>query len=255
MIQTQFDKDIQQTLCNRTKLQKNVNLLYWYKQLYAEMFADIENIPAKKILEVGSGTSPLKIFYPHVLTSDIMPLDYLDYVFDAHNIDTFEPIADESLDIITLTNVLHHLQAPLVFFRRAAKKLKTGGEIIFTEPYFSRVSSFIYTYIHHESVDQHIEKPELTGSNSPLTTANIALPYLIFFGKAQWKNMLHPIYRIECDNVKYYTSLSYMLTGGLTLNTRIPKTVFVSLFWFDNRIARLFPGIFSSFFMLRIIKN
>ena len=61
-------------------------------------------ISGLRILEVvGSGTSPLKHFYPSVLTSDIMPLDYLDYVFDAHDIDCVSVIENESLDVIALT--------------------------------------------------------------------------------------------------------------------------------------------------------
>ena len=42
-------------------------------------------------------------------------LDYLDLVFDCHEMDKLDAIKDNSIDVITLTNVLHHLKALLHF--------------------------------------------------------------------------------------------------------------------------------------------
>jgi len=251
---SQFDQDRQKTLSHRVKLNHNKKLLYWYERLYHEMFYGIEDLQAKKILDIGSGISPLKRWYAHVLTSDILPIDSLDYVFDANEIDLFAPIADESLDIITLTNVLHHLRWPIAFLVKTAKKLKPRGQVILVEPYFSTLSSFIYKYVHHESVDMKIENPELEAIKGPLTTANIALPYLIFFGANQWKKSLSCVYTIESRHIRYYTGLSYMLTGGLTCNTHIPQWLFVRIFGLDHRLTKLFPRILSSFFVVTLIK-
>ena len=91
---------------------------------------------ALSILEIGSGTSPLKRFHPNVVTSDVLELDYLDLVFDCHEIDKLVRIEDNSLDVITLTNVLHHLKSPIDFLNAAAAKLKPGGKVIATEPLF-----------------------------------------------------------------------------------------------------------------------
>ena len=71
-------KDTELTRTNREKLRRNKNLLYWYEQLYAHMLGPAAAAVGKKILEVGSGTSPLKLFYPQVITSDILDLEYLD---------------------------------------------------------------------------------------------------------------------------------------------------------------------------------
>ena len=71
------------------------------------------------------------------MTSDVLDLDYLDLVFDCHEIDKLDAIEDNSLDVITLTNVLHHLKSPIAFLNRAASKLKPGGKVIATEPFFS----------------------------------------------------------------------------------------------------------------------
>src|SRR4029077_4524095 len=96
------------TLRNRARLGANKNLLFWYRELYRDQFRDLPNPQALLILEIGSGTSPLKQFLSNVITSDVLYLDYLDLVFDCHEIDKLDAIKDRSIDVITLTNVLHH---------------------------------------------------------------------------------------------------------------------------------------------------
>ncbi len=54
-----LDRDIAVTLENRTNLRKSINLLYWYEELYAEMFAGIDAFDEQRILEIGSETSEL----------------------------------------------------------------------------------------------------------------------------------------------------------------------------------------------------
>src|SRR4029077_454100 len=130
VLQNEEAKDRAATLRNRARLSANENLLFWYRELYRDQFKDFPNPAALSILEIGSGTSPLKQFLPNVITSDVLDLDYLDIVFDCHEIDRLAAVEDNSLDVITLTNVLHHLKKPIVFLNRAATKLKVGGKVI-----------------------------------------------------------------------------------------------------------------------------
>jgi len=209
-----FQQDKNKTLKNRELLWSNNNLLFWYKKLFESQLAGI-NTNAVKVLEIGSGTSPIKLFYKNILTSDIIDVDYVDYVFDCQDIDDVDDIQDESIDFIVLTNVLHHIENPTLFFIKSAKKLKRGGHIITTEPYFSILSSIIYRYIHHEEVDFTIHIPKLSNVVAgPLSSSNIALPYMIFFKRNSWLNNLKNIYDIS--RPEYYTSLAYFLTGGIS---------------------------------------
>src|SRR6058998_3828603 len=180
IMQTGEAEDRAATLRNRARLGTNKNLLFWYRELYQDQFRDLPDPSTLSILEVGSGTSPLKQFLSNVITSDVLDLDYLDLVFDCHQIDKLDAIEDDSLDVITLTNVLHHLKSPIAFLNRAASKLKSGGKVIATEPFFSVVSTLIFKYLHHEPVDFRISEPELRYVEGPLGSANIALPWLIF---------------------------------------------------------------------------
>src|SRR5204862_1548779 len=125
------------TLRNRARLGANRNLLFWYRELYRDQFTDFPDPATLAILEIGSGTSPLKQFHFNVVTSDVLDLDYLDLVFDCHEIDKLDAITDNSLDVITLTNVLHHLKSPIALLNRPSGKVKPGGTVIATEPSFS----------------------------------------------------------------------------------------------------------------------
>src|SRR5438876_829584 len=73
---------------------------------------------------------------------------------------------------------------------RAPSKLKSGGKLIATEPFFSVLSTLIFKYLHHEAVDFGISNPELDDAEGPLASANIALPWLIFFRNREWLQRL-----------------------------------------------------------------
>ena len=249
-----LDIDTKRTVENKKALKKNVNLLYWYMKLYEQMFKDIIDFDRKKILEVGSGTSPLTIFHPHVMTSDILDIDYVDYKIDCMQINKFSKIKDFNLDIITCTNVLHHLKNPVEFLLKASKKLKLGGLIIFTEPYFSFLSKLVYTNFHREKSDFLVENPELNNVIGPLSSANMAIPFLIFFSNKIWKEEVKKIYSIKKNQIKYFSSVSYFLTGGISHRFPVPHMFYKLFFFLDAFFVKIAPKFFSSFFILVLKK-
>lgn len=247
--------DTEATLNNRVALFKKKNLLYWYKRLYERLLGNKEAISGLRILEVGSGMSPLKYFYPSVLTSDIMPLDYVDYVFDAHDINCVSMIENESLDVIALTNVLHHMQDPILFLSRARNKLQAGGRIIMVEPFFSTLSKLIYLYLHHEPTDFDVDVPCLSELAGPLSSANIAIPYLIFWGKKCWIREVLKYYIIDESKTFYYTGISYMVTGGISHNILMPHRLYKLIWRIDNWLVNSFYRILAAFFSITLIKK
>jgi hypothetical protein len=247
-VQSEKANDRAATLRNRARLGANKNLLFWYRELYRDQLKDLPDPAALSILEIGSGTSPLKQFLPNVVTSDVLDLDYLDLVFDCHEIDKLGAIEDNSLDVITLTNVLHHLKSPIAFLNRAASKLKSGGKVIATEPFFSLVSTPIFKYLHHEKVDFRISEPELKDVQGPLASANIALPWLIFFRRRDWVESLNEKYNVEKCSLRSFTALSYMATGGISRKLPIPRWVYRAFFPMDLFLSRCFPRLSASFF-------
>jgi SAM-dependent methyltransferase len=248
-------KDRAATLRNRARLGGNQNLLFWYRELYRDQFKDFPNPAALSILEIGSGTSPLKQFFPNVITSDVLDLDYLDIVFDCHEIDKLNAIEDNSLDVITLTNVLHHLKSPILFLNRAASKLKSGGKVIATEPFFSALSTLIFKYLHHEPIEFRISDPELGHVKGPLASANIALPWLIFFRKHEWLQPLNDKFDLTTFSTRPFSALSYMATGGISHRLPVPPLLYRMLFPVDFALSRRFPSFCAAFFTVTLTRR
>lgn len=255
VLQSQEAQDRAATLRNRARLGANKNLLFWYRELYRDQFRDLPNASALSILEVGSGTSPLKQFLPNIITSDVLDLDYLDLVFDCHEIDKLDAIKDNSIDVITLTNVLHHLKTPIAFLNRAASKLKSGGKVIATEPFFSVLSTPVFKYLHHEAVDFRISEPELENVQGPLASANIALPWLIFFRQREWLQRLNENFDVATLSTRPFSALSYMATGGISRRFPIPHFVYRWLFLVDLTMSRRFPGFCAAFFTVVLTRH
>lgn len=204
---------------------------------------------ALSILEIGSGASPLKQFLSNVITSDVLDLDYLDLVFDCHGIDKLDAIKDERLDVITLTNALHHLQNPIAFLNRSASKLKSGGKVIATEPFFSVLSTPIFRCLHHKPVHFRISEPGLGEVQGPLASANIALPWLIFFRRREWLERLNEKYDIAWLSVRPFTGLSYMLTGGISRKLLVSSFLYRLLFSVDLTTSRRFSRLCAAFLL------
>jgi SAM-dependent methyltransferase len=255
ILESERAKDRAATLRNRARLGANQNLLFWYRELYRDQFKDFPNPAALSILEIGSGTSPLKQFLPSVITSDVLDLDYLDLVFDCHEIEKLDAIADNSLDVITLTNVLHHLKSPIKFLTRAASKLKSGGKVIATEPYFSVVSTVIFKYLHHEPVEFRISEPELRYVQGPLGSANIALPWLIFFRNREWLQRLNDNFDLTSVSTRPFSALSYMITGGISHRLPVPGFLYGTLFRVDLVLSRRFPNFCAAFFTATLTRR
>jgi len=253
--QSEEAKDRAATLRNRERLSANKNLLFWYRELYRDQFGEFSNPGALSILEIGSGTSPLKHFFSNVITSDVLDLDYLDVVFDCHEIDKLDAIKDNSIDVITLTNVLHHLKSPITFLNRAALKLKSGGKVIATEPFFSTLSTFIFKYLHHEPVDFQIPGPELATVQGPLSSANIALPWLIFFRHREWLYRLNENFDVTTLSTRPFSALSYLATGGISHRLPIPHFLYRAFFPMDLTISRGFPGVCAAFFTVTLTRR
>ena len=251
----QEPQDRARTLHNRARLATNRNLLFWYRELYRDQFKNLPDPAVLSILEIGSGTSPLKQFYSNIITSDVMDLDYLDLVFDCHEIDKLDTIKDSCLDVITLTNVLHHLKSPIAFLNRAATKLKSGGKVIATEPFFSILSTAIYKYLHHEPVDFKISEPELMEVRGPLTSANSALAWLIFCGHRDWLQRLDQNFDIGSLSLRPFSALSYMITGGISHKLPVPHFLYRAIFPVDLAFSRYFPRLCASFFTVTLTRR
>ncbi len=244
-----FQRDFLTTNAHRSLIRRNRNLLHWYKSAYDEMLGSCVTNEQGRILEIGSGASPLKEFYPDCMTSDILRLEYVDHVFDCMHIDQYDGITDHSLDALLLINALHHIKQPIEFLIRARKKLADHGKIILLEPFISLLSYPIYRYLHYERMDFTITEPDLADVQGPLSSANLAMPYLVFFQKNGWLQRIAHDYDLTRTKIGYFSGLSYFATGGVSVKIPVPHALYKICMAADLILARRFPRIAASFFV------
>lgn len=185
-----------------------------YLDFYAELADAIAYSDDKIVLELGSGGGFLKEVLPSVITSDVLNVPTVDKVFSACAM----PFEDASLDAIVMVDVLHHIPDARAFFREATRCLKIGGRIAMIEPANTCWGRFIYTHFHHETFDP--KAGWSFKSIGPLTTANGALPWIIFHRDRQQFQTEFP--QLTILKNRCHTPIRYLLSGGLTLRQLLP---------------------------------
>ena len=149
----------------------------------------------------------------------------------------------------------HHLRDPISCLKKIAVKLKSGGCVTVAEPYFSFLSRIIYKCFHHEPSEFNIAAPLLSEIKGPVSSANMAIPHMIFFSSKGWDKALSNIYDFSKENAIYYSSLSYMATGGISRRFLVPGWLYKKAFILDCYLAKKFPKLFSAFFIIKLVKK
>jgi SAM-dependent methyltransferase len=185
-----------------------------YVDFYGELMNAVGYSPDKTIIELGSGGGFLKELFPTIITSDVLQLSSVDRIFSAMAM----PFDDGALDAIVMVDVLHHIPDVRAFFREATRCLKPGGRMAMIEPANTCWGRFIYTHFHHEGFDPN------TGwefqSQGPLSTANGALPWILFHrDRHQFESEFPSLHIMQ---VRPHTPCRYLLSGGLTLRQLVP---------------------------------
>jgi hypothetical protein len=104
-------------------------------------------------------------------------------------------------------------------------------------------------------VDFRISEPDLGEVQGPLASANIALPWLIFFQRREWLQRLNENFDIATLSVRPFSALSYMATGGISRKLPIPHFLYRALFSADLAISQRFPGFCAAFFTVTLVRR
>lgn len=207
-----------------------------YKE-YCRPFIESANRVSKnaKMLEIGSGASPLKEFIPALISTDLFFCSWLDLTSSAYNL----PFKNNSLDRIFLMFVCHHLGKIKGFLDEARRCLKSGGEIVIIDPAITIFSKFYYKYFHVDKMDLQLKEWYFDGEGR-LSNSNIAMAWIIFFRDRERFNKLYPDFVIE--KIEYNTCLAFILSGGLRIRQLLPTNILKILFnvenWVIGRISK-----------------
>ena len=143
----------------------------------------------------------------------------------------------------------------IAILHSAAAKFGSGGKVVATEPYFQpyRLSSSSI-FITNRSISG-LPKPELDHVEGPLTSANIALPWLMFFRRREWLQRLNDHLDLASRSVRHFTALSYMITGGTSHKFPILGFLYRATFPIDLALSRYFPRLCAAFFTITLTRR
>ncbi len=202
-----------------------------YDEYCRPFVASAATAPADaRMIEIGSGTSPLKRRLPNLVTSDVMPFPWLDLSCSAYQL----PFADQSIDRFFLLFVMHHLGRLEDFFDEAVRCLKPGGEMVIVDPAITPFSKLYYK-IHVDEMDVETTEWGFDGSGR-LTDSNIALAWIAFFRDRERFEKRYP--HLEIVKVEYNTTVAFLLSGGFRIRQLLPTMLLAPLFRFENWLIR-----------------
>src|SRR5262245_48669630 len=192
------------------------------RRIYQEWYrAIVTGLPEGQgaVLELGAGGGFLGDIMSDVITSELFYTPNVRAVLDGLRL----PFAASSLRGIVMTNVLHHMSQPRLFFSEAIRCVRPGGVLIMIEPWVTRWSRFVYSRLHHEPFDPDAASWELP-SGGPLSTANDALPWIIFVRDRVKFKQEFPEWNIEL--IRPMMHFRYLVSGGLSMRALSPGSSF-----------------------------
>lgn len=181
------------------------------REIYSHLYKKIVSTCAHgTVVEVGGGSGNLKNFHPDVVSFDIVPAPWLDFVADAQSL----PFSDDSVGNLVMFDVLHHIEYPIRFLAEAVRVLRPGGRIIMVEPAMTLFSWPFYRYIHEEPVVMSIDPLQdgVPDPNKDPFIGNQAIPTLLATRYARKLNEQFPALKIV--HKEWLSLFSYPLSGG-----------------------------------------
>ena len=131
-------------------------------------------------------------------------------------------VMDNSIETFYAINCFHHFPNPDKFFRELNRTLKVGGTCIIIDPYFGMLGSFLYKRMFEtESFDKSQRNWNYI-SNGPMTGANQALSYIVFFRDLELFLSKNPNLEIVQTTI-LNNYLRYLFSGGLNFKQLVPS--------------------------------
>ena len=190
------------------------------KRLYTDWYGIFRRSVAPPLeggtlVELGSGGGFIKDLIPQAITSDVLDLPWVDQRFSALAM----PFADGTVDAFFMINVFHHLPDAAAFLAEAARCLRPGGKMVMIEPATTLWSRFVYRHSHHEAFDPGTGW--MLEPGGPLSTANDALPHIVFERDRALFAVRFP--QLAIVRIAHHTPLRYLVSGGVSMRQLVPS--------------------------------
>jgi SAM-dependent methyltransferase len=205
--------DPRTTHLRRRVIQSKPFLRLIYREWYTSIAAAIPSGEGP-VLEIGSGAGFMKDAVPGLLASDVFFCTDINIVLDGQAL----PFATGSLRGIVMTDVLHHLPRPQMFWAEATRCVKPGGVVAMVEPWVTPWSSMIWP-LNGEPFRPDAAEWEFPATG-PLSGANGALPWILFGRDRDRFLRAFPLWQIRA--IRLTMPFRYLLSGGVSMRTLIP---------------------------------
>lgn len=218
-------------LTDARKIWRNPLLYEIYVDVYDRILSEVPRERFPRLLEIGSGGGFLRCFAPHATTTEFVPAPGVDLVLDACRIGQELPAG--SLDAVVAFDVFHHLPSPSGFLGGLQAVLRPGGRLVLVEPWGTPLGQWFFRVLHHEPWHPDPDHWTVVGSGR-MSGANSRLPCSVFRDRPERFAREFPLLHIV--KTQPFHKWLYLFSGGLRVNTRIPRKLARLLVAFDRRI-------------------
>src|SRR6266571_8104075 len=185
-----------------------------YQEWFAQLVRCVEGL--HPIVEIGAGPGFFKEYFPHLISTDVVPTPYVDVVCDAGSL----PFQSGSVGALVMVDVLHHLPKPLEFLAEAGRILQPGGRVAMIEPWITVPSYLLYRYFHHEDCSLTVDVRRPFGElGKKAFDGNAAIPFKLL---KQFKQGAPSLRLLQTAP---FLGLPYLATLGFKRTRPIPQTL------------------------------
>jgi SAM-dependent methyltransferase len=212
-----------------------------YRDFYQLIANNLSNLPASRIVELGSGLGNIHEVIPSCLRTDLFLNAWIDQVENAYQLS----FADESLSDLILTDVFHHLKYPGTALKEFFRVLRRGGRVLMLEPCLSALGLLVYGVFHEEpiAIRQEIQW------EAPKAWSPANIDYYAAQGNASrvflrngFRHQLGDWQKIETVRL---SALAYAASGGFSKPQLYPTSALPLIRKLEN-VLNLFPSLFAT---------
>lgn len=202
------------------RIEQSEFLTYIYKEIL--QMQGVNSNLSQRVLEVGSAGGVTKFLSPKCVTSDIRMGTGVDFIASGTSL----PFESNSFELVIAKDAVHHIPETEKFFEEVRRVLIDGGRFAICETYWSLPAQFVYRFLHPEEYSvQALKKGKFSSEGN-----QALMKFLISHKMSQ-----EELYGFRMIRIFPINGLAWLISGGVTFNTKLSSKLLISLHRFENR--------------------